>query len=42
VVCSRRALSFDPDNKYTSCGVFGGMGIMAVSLVLLSLWDNSI
>lgn len=36
-----RALSFDPSNKYTTPGVFVGMGIMAISLVLLSLWDTS-
>jgi hypothetical protein len=36
-----RALSFDPGNKYTTVGVFVGMGIMALSLVLLSLWDTS-
>lgn len=36
-----RALSFDPGNKYTTVGVFVGMGIMALSLLLLSLWDTS-
>lgn len=38
---SCRALSFDPSNKYTTHGVFAGMAVMAVSLVLLSLWDTS-
>lgn len=38
----RRAISFDPTNKWTTRGVFVGMGIMALSLVLLSLWDTSV
>lgn len=40
-VLPRRALAFDPDNRYTTLGVFVGMGVMAFSLVLLSLWDSS-
>lgn len=37
-----RALAFDPSNRYTTLGVFVGMGIMAFSLILLSLWDSSV
>jgi hypothetical protein len=41
VLYIRRAISFDPANKWTTRGVFAGMAIMALSMVLLSLWDTS-
>jgi hypothetical protein len=35
----RRALSFDTTQRTTMLGLFSGMSIMAVSLVLLSLLE---
>lgn len=32
-----RALQYDPSNRYTAHGIFAGMGIMALSLLLLGL-----
>jgi hypothetical protein len=32
-----RALQYDPTNRYAAYGIFSGMGIMALSLLLLGL-----
>lgn len=32
-----RALQYDPRNRYAAHGIFAGMGIMALSLLLLGL-----
>jgi hypothetical protein len=32
-----RALQYDPTNRFAAYGIFSGMGIMALSLLLLGL-----